>query len=169
MVLILSECTNSSYETIWTALSRTAPHIINLGPLLSTLCNGFSSPRGHEQHNLLYKQLWAEQLHTIYKLLSSRWLWQASQQIMLLVTGAAYIIQLIRDSVTLTLELAWYVVDGMFPVQGPGAWLPWQGLESVSIDQTLKYGGQIIEYLHRVLLKSTSAAFGGSARSGDFL
>ena len=43
-VLILSECTNSSYEAI-----RIAPHIINLDRLLSTLCNGSSSPRGHEQ------------------------------------------------------------------------------------------------------------------------
>ena len=58
------------------------------------------------------------------------------------------------------------VVDGTFPVQGPGAWLPWQGLERVSVDQTLKNGCQIVEYLHRELLQSTSAAFGGSARSG---
>ena len=49
-VLILSECTNSLCETIRTALGRTAPHIINLDPLLSTLCNGSSSPRGYEQH-----------------------------------------------------------------------------------------------------------------------
>ena len=56
--------------------------------------------------NLLYEQLWAKQLHTIHKLLSSRWLWWASQRIMLLVTGAAYIKRLIRDFVTLTWELA---------------------------------------------------------------
>ena len=49
-VLILSECTNSLCETIRTALGRTAPHIINLDPLLSTLCNGSSSPRVYEQH-----------------------------------------------------------------------------------------------------------------------
>ena len=105
-VLILSECTNSSHETIRTALSRTALHIINLNLLLPTLCNGSSSSLGHEQRNLLYEQLWAEQLHTIHKLLSSRWPWRASQRITSWVTGAAYIIRLIRDFVTLTLELA---------------------------------------------------------------
>ena len=63
-------------------------------------------PEGTNSLNLLYEQLWAEQLHTIYELLSSRWLWWASQWIMLLVTGAAYIKRLIRDFVTLTWELA---------------------------------------------------------------
>ena len=43
----------------------------------------------------------------------------------------------------------------------------WQGPESVSVDQTLKFGSQIIEYLHRALLQSMSAALGGSARSGE--
>ena len=44
-----------------------------------------------------------------------------------------------------------------------------QDSESVSIDQTLKECGQIIEYLNSTLLQSTSAALCGSARSGDFL
>ena len=63
-------------------------------------------PEGTNSVNLLYEQLWAEQLHTINELLSSRWLRWASQRIMLLVTCAAYIIRLIRDFVTLALELA---------------------------------------------------------------
>ena len=71
--------------------------------------------------NLLYEQLWAEQLHTIYKLLSSRWLWWASQQIRLLVTGAAYIIRLIRDFVTLTLELATVGMVVRWIVPRPGS------------------------------------------------
>ena len=49
--LILSECTNSSCEATRTALSRTALNIINLDPLLPTLCTGSSSLRGDEQHN----------------------------------------------------------------------------------------------------------------------
>ena len=34
--LILSECTKSSFQAAWTALSQTAPNIINLDPLLVT-------------------------------------------------------------------------------------------------------------------------------------
>ena len=47
--------------------------------------------------------------------------------------------------------------------------LLWQDPENVSVDQTLKYSGQIIDNLNRALLQSMSAALGGSARSGDFL
>ena len=50
-VLILSECKNSSCEATRTALSRTAPNIINLDLLLPTLCTGSSSLRGDEQHD----------------------------------------------------------------------------------------------------------------------
>ena len=85
-VLILSECRNSLFETIRTALSRTAPHIINLDLLLS-----------------------------------ARWLWWASQRITLLVTGAAYIIRLIRDFVTLTLELATVCMVVRWIVPCPGS------------------------------------------------
>ena len=91
-------------------------------------------PEGTNSMNLLYEQLWAEQLHTIYELLSSRWLcWAsqwimllrwlcwASQWIMLLVTGAAYIIQLFRDFVTLTLELATVGMVVRWIVPRPGS------------------------------------------------
>ena len=47
--------------------------------------------------------------------------------------------------------------------------LLWQDPENVSVDQTLKDGGQIIENLNRALLQSTSVALGGAARSGDFV
>ena len=49
MVLILSRVHEQLCKTVPTALSQTAPHIINLDPLLPTLCNGSSSPRGNEQ------------------------------------------------------------------------------------------------------------------------
>ena len=72
--------------------------------------------------NLLHERLWAEQLQTIQKLPSSRWLWWASQQITLLVTGAAYSIWLIRDFVLLTLELptVGVVVVWIDPCPGSG-------------------------------------------------
>ena len=49
--LILSECTNSPCEATQTALSHTAPNIVNLDPLLPTLCTDSSSLRGGKQHN----------------------------------------------------------------------------------------------------------------------
>ena len=49
--LILSKCTNSSCEAAQTALSQTASNMVNLDPLLPTLCTGSSSLRGDEQHN----------------------------------------------------------------------------------------------------------------------
>ena len=111
-------------------------------------------PEGTNSMNLLYEQLWAEQLHTIYKLLSSRWLWWASQQIRLLVTGAAYIIRLIRDFVTLTLELATVGMVVRWIVPRPGS----RCLASLARSgecqhwSNVEVCGQIIEYLHRALL-----------------
>ena len=78
-------------------------------------------PEGTNSVNLLYEQLWAEQLHTICKLLSLRWLCWASQWITLLVTGAAYIIRRFRDFVTLTLELATVGMVVRWIVPSPGS------------------------------------------------
>ena len=47
--LVLSECTNSSYKAVWTALRRTAPNMINLDPLYVTQCTSSSSPRVNRQ------------------------------------------------------------------------------------------------------------------------
>ena len=90
---------------------------------------------------------------------------------MLLVTGVAYSVQLIRDFVLLTLELATVgmVVVWIDPRPGSGYLSSITRSRDISVDQTLKYSGQIIKNLNKALLQSTSAALGGSARSGDFL
>ena len=122
MALILSECTNSSCKAARTALSQTAPNIVNLAPLLPTLRTGSSSLRGDEQHDFYCMNSSEPTAPNSVKknFISSRWQWWASHRITLRVTGAAYIIQLIRDLYRLTSELAtivvvvvWYVLYGI--------------------------------------------------------
>ena len=96
--LILSECTNSSFEAAQTALSQTAPNIVNLDLLLLTKCTDSSFLRGDEQSKF-YCTNSSEQNSSKHRycFISSRRRGWASHQIMLQVTGAAYIIRLIRD------------------------------------------------------------------------
>ena len=64
------------------------------------------STRGTKQRYIAARTALSRTAPNNTNLLSSRRLWRASQRITLLVTGAAYSIELIRDFVTITLELA---------------------------------------------------------------
>ena len=78
----------------------------NLDPLHLSLCNGSNSPRGNEQRNVTARTALSRTASNSIELLSSRQQWWASHRTTLLVTGAAYSIQLTRDFVLLILELA---------------------------------------------------------------
>ena len=109
--LVLSEGTNSNMrlseqlwaEQLWAEQLRTW---YNLDLLHLSLCNGSNSPRGNEQQNVTVRTALSRTAPNNIELLSSRQRWWTSQRIILLVTGAAYSIQFIRDFIWLTLELA---------------------------------------------------------------
>ena len=62
------------------------------------------------------------------------------------------------------------VVKWMDPRPGSGYLSLYSKIQRVSVlIRNWRNGGQIIENLNSMLLQSTSAALGGSARSGDFL
>ena len=142
----------------------------NLDPFYLSLCTGSNSPRLYKQYNGTVQTALSRTAPNSVKLL--RVSHDERLMNMLLVTGAAYSITLIRDLFLLTLELATVdmVVKWIDPRPGSGYLSLYSKIQRMSaLIRGWRNGGHIIENLNSTLLQSTSAALGGSARFGDFL